>query len=66
MDEAAALPLVKKRPAKHFSVDDKQRVLNIFNTYDSENPHKTKMQKVQFTATAAGNLQVHLYFGKIN
>ena len=44
----------KKRPAKHFTVEDKVHVLNIFKAYNAENADKLKTEIVEFTANAAG------------
>lgn len=54
MDQAALSP-PKKRTARHFSVEDKERVLNIFKACAGENPDNPKTQNVEFTAKAAGN-----------
>lgn len=37
MDQAGVLPPPRKRTAQHFSVEDKERVLNIFEVYTKEN-----------------------------
>lgn len=55
MDQAAALSPPKKRTTRHFSVEDKERILNIYKAYDGENPDNPKTQNVTFTAEAAGN-----------
>lgn len=54
MDQAAALSPLRKRTAGHFSVEDKDRILNIFKACTEENPDNPKTQNVEFTAKAAG------------
>lgn len=54
MNQAALSP-PKKRRAGHFSVQDKENVLNIFKTCAEEKPDNPKTQNVEFTAKAAGN-----------
>lgn len=53
MNEALSPP--KKRKSGHFSVKDKENVLNIFKASAAENPDNPKTQNVEFTAKAAGN-----------
>ncbi|XP_031334183.1 uncharacterized protein LOC116164184 [Photinus pyralis] len=50
----AAFPPPKKRSAKHFSVEDKTGILNIFKAYSEDNPEVSKTDKVEFPAKAAG------------
>ncbi|XP_031338164.1 uncharacterized protein LOC116167067 [Photinus pyralis] len=50
----AAFSPPKKRSAKHFSVEDKTGILNIFKAYAEDNPEVSKTDKVEFTAKAAG------------
>lgn len=55
MEQAEALSPPKKRPASHFAVEDKVRIMNIFKAYAEENPENPKTLNVEFTANAAGN-----------
>ncbi|XP_031348102.1 uncharacterized protein LOC116176364 [Photinus pyralis] len=50
----AAFSPPKKHSAKHFSVEDKTGILNIFKAYSEDNPEVSKTDKVEFTAKAAG------------
>lgn len=45
----------KKRPSKHFTVEDKEKVLNIFKTFQ-EVPGTPKTVNVEMTAHAAGTI----------
>ncbi|XP_031341631.1 uncharacterized protein LOC116181943 isoform X1 [Photinus pyralis] len=59
----AAFSPPKKRSAKHFSVEDKTGILNIFKAYSEDNPEVSKTDKVEFTAKAAGNFHLrHIHF----
>lgn len=56
MNQQQHLSSLKKRLSGHFSLQDKERILNIFKVSVEQNSDNTKTENVAFTAKAAGNV----------
>ncbi|KAJ3644479.1 hypothetical protein Zmor_022205 [Zophobas morio] len=50
-----------KRVRRHFSVEEKNTIINIFKSFANDHPESTKVENVRFTAKASGIARSSVY-----